>query len=168
LASVLFISVAAILFLFWLIYFAAKPEIIPEWTNALPWVNATFNSLSAICIVLGIMAIKQKQVEKHQKFMLTAFAFSTLFLISYITYHHLHGDSKFQGTGIIRPIYFFILISHILLSIPTLPLVLTTFTLAGLKKWEKHKKLARITAPLWLYVSVSGVLVVLFLKLINN
>jgi putative membrane protein len=114
------------------------------------------------------MAIKQKQVEKHQKFMLTAFAFSTLFLISYITYHHLHGDSKFQGTGIIRPIYFFILISHILLSIPTLPLVLTTFTLAGLKKWEKHKKLARITAPLWLYVSVSGVLVVLFLKLINN
>jgi putative membrane protein len=165
---VIAISIAAIVFLFWLIYFAPKPEVTPEWSKHLPWVNAVFNSLSACCIVMGLKSIKRRDIVKHQKYMLTAFVFSTLFLISYITYHQMHGDVKFMATGPIRYIYFFILISHILLSIPTLPLVLTTFTLAGIKRWEQHQKVAKITAPLWLYVSISGVLVVVILKFFNT
>jgi putative membrane protein len=111
LTLVIAISIAAIIFLFWLIYFAPKPEITPEWSKFLPWVNATLNSLSAGCILMGLKAIQRRELLKHQKFMLAAFVFSTLFLVSYIIYHQMHGDVKFMATGYIRYIYFFILIS---------------------------------------------------------
>jgi putative membrane protein len=116
---------------------------------------------------MGLIKIKQKKIECHKKNMLLAFAASTLFLICYIIYHTYHGDQKFMGVGFIRPIYFFILISHIGLSVITLPMVLLTFSMAYLKSWEKHSKLAKWTAPLWLYVSVTGVLIVIFLKTFN-
>ena len=162
---VIVVSFIAMAFLFWLIYFKPAAENIPQFVLYLPWINASLNSLSAFFLTRGFIQIKKQQIQAHQKSMIIAFLFSAGFLTSYIIYHHYHGDTRFLGTGWIRPVYFFILISHILLSVVTLPLVLWTFTLAGLKKWNTHKKVARWTFPLWLYVSVSGVLVVFILKL---
>lgn len=163
-STILAISCTALAYLVWLIYFQEKLTTQSPILNYLPYLNASLNLCAATCLTLGLFAIKNKKIEQHKIFMGIAFVFSTLFLISYIIYHHFHGDSKFMGTGIIRPIYFFILITHIVLSLPTLPMVLITFFHAYKKNWEKHKKLARLTFPLWLYVSASGVLVVVFLK----
>jgi len=99
------------------------------------------------------------------KLMLSAVGVAGVFLASYIVYHHFHGDTRFGGQGLIRPVYFFILITHITGSIVALPLVLTTLFFAGTKRFERHRKLARVTFPVWLYVSVTGVAVFFFLKL---
>ena len=96
--------------------------------------------------------------------MLSALTFSTAFLISYIIHHNVHGDTKFTGIGWIRPVYFATLISHILISVATLPMVLTTFFFALTKQFARHKRLARFTFPLWLYVSVTGVAIYFLLK----
>ena len=159
------ISAIAIIFLFWLIYFS-NPSSDPKmnFVGFLPYTNAFFNTCSALCIFFGVQAIKKGEREKHIKLMITSFIFSSIFLVSYILYHHFHGDTKFLATGPIRPIYFFILISHIILSIAALPMVLSTFYLAWKEKWPSHKKLAKLTYPIWLYVSVTGVLVVFILK----
>jgi putative membrane protein len=100
--------------------------------------------------------------------MLLATFTSALFLVSYIAYHHFHGDSKFLAQGWIRPVYFTILISHILLSVVQVPLILTTLYLAYSKNFVKHKKIAKITFPIWLYVSVTGVLIFIILKWFNE
>ncbi len=89
------------------------------------------------------------------------------FLVSYIVYHHFHGDTRFGGHGLVRPIYFFVLISHIVMSMVALPLVLTTLFFAATEQFERHKKLARYTFPVWLYVSVTGVAVYFFLKFLG-
>lgn len=160
------VSGAAITFLFWLIYFMNPVEVGPtNLVKNLPYLNAFLNSCSAICLFLGVRSIKNGDKEKHIKLMISSLIFSAVFLLSYITYHTLHGDTKFLATGAIRPIYFFILISHIVLSIGALPMVLGTFYLGWQKKWETHKKLAKWTYPIWLYVSVTGVLVVAILKI---
>lgn len=161
------LSLAAIVFLFWLIYFKSPidPNInYPTWINHLSTMNAFFNFCSATCLSFGYFHIKRKNIELHKKFMKMAFLFSSLFLVSYILYHNFHGDSKFQGVGLIRPIYFFILISHILLSIIALPMVLLTFYFALKNNFVAHRKIARFTFPIWLYVSVTGVLVYFLLK----
>ena len=100
---------------------------------------------------------------RHKKMMLSALFFSFLFLVSYLTYHAFHGDTLFQGEGWVRPLYFFILISHIILSVVVLPLVLTTVFFAATGNFTMHPKIARITLPLWMYISVTGVLVYLML-----
>jgi putative membrane protein len=160
------ISLVAIVFLLWLIYFA--PKLSSEdlhWVGNLPYLNALLNTCSAFFIYRGVRHIRKMQnKEKHIQYMMTAFAFSTLFLISYITYHLFHGDTKFLGQGLIRPIYFFILITHILCSIISLPLILATFYLGLTQKFQLHKRFAKVTYPLWLYVSITGVLVVGILK----
>jgi putative membrane protein len=97
--------------------------------------------------------------------MLSALGASTLFLISYITYHSLHGDTKFAGQGAIRPVYFFILITHIALSAMVLPLIFSSFFFSLSARYRLHKKVSRVTMPIWLYVSVTGVLVFALLKL---
>lgn len=158
------VSAVAIGFLFWLIYFREGHGDPGEAVNFLPYLNATFNGLSAVALVLGIRAIKQKQREVHQRFMTTALVFSALFLVSYVVYHSLHGDTPFPGQGPIRGVYFFVLISHIGLSIVALPLVLTTFYFAWTEQLARHRRLAKVTFPLWLYVSVTGVLIVALLK----
>ena len=159
------ISTVAITFLFWLIYFS-NPSTAPkmDFIGFLPYTNAFFNTCSAFCIFFGVRAIKRGERDNHIKLMIASFIFSSIFLVSYILYHHFHGDTQFLATGPIRPIYFFILISHIILSIAALPMVLGTFYLAWKEKWPSHKKLAKLTYPIWLYVSVTGVLVVLILK----
>ena len=155
-------------FLFWLLYFrpaAAPTQVVPPWTSSLPTLNACLNFTSAVLLTAGFVAIKNGHRERHKKFMLAAVLVAGTFLVSYIIYHHFHGDTRFGGEGLIRPIYFFVLISHIALSMVALPLVLTTLFFAGTEQFQRHQKLARFTFPIWLYVSVTGVAVYFFLKL---
>jgi putative membrane protein len=162
--SIVVLSSGISLFLFWLIYL--REPVLEESSldlSFLPAVNALLNSMSASCLILGYLAIRKGNRTRHIKMMLSALTFSFLFLISYLTYHTFHGDTSFQGEGWIRPLYFFILISHISLSVVVLPLVLTTVYYAATGNFNQHPKIARITLPLWLYVSVTGVLVYLML-----
>lgn len=158
-AIVALASFAIFAFLFWLIYFKDSAAETSDAVASLPTLNALFNSLSAVCLILGLRAIKTGRQLIHKRFMLSALTFSALFLISYIIYHNLHGDTPFTGTGLIRPVYFFILISHIVLSAVMLPMILTTVYFALTGNFSKHPKIARFTFPIWLYVSVTGVLI---------
>lgn len=160
---ILLLSVAIAASLVWLIYFKGRTAG-PEWIDNLPAANAVFNSLSATCLILGYREIRRRNRVVHMRYMLSATVFSTLFLISYITYHYFHGDTKFPGHGLIRPIYFFILITHITLSMVALPLILGTLWYALRTQFRFHRKVARWTFPIWLYVSVTGVLVFFILR----
>ncbi len=125
----------------------------------LPTLNAVLNSISAILIVTGYCLIRARRIEAHRRVMLAAFTTSTLFLISYLVYHAQVGSVHFQGTGPIRTVYFTILITHTILAAAVAPMVVVTL-FRGLKgRFEKHRRLARITLPVWLYVSVTGVVV---------
>ena len=125
--------------------------------------NALFNTSAFILMVLGYRAIKAKERERHKRFMLAAFAASCLFLTSYLTRVVLFGDTRFHGEGAMRIVYFAILISHVLLALATAPLVLVTL-FAGLRgNFERHRRIAKITFPIWAYVSVTGVVVYLML-----
>jgi putative membrane protein len=163
LPAIAVLSAGIATFLFWLIYFKGKIAA-PEWVGYLPSANAFFNSLSAICLVCGYINIRRKRRETHMRFMLSATVFSSLFLLSYITYHYFHGDTKFPGQGWIRPVYFFILITHISLSVVALPLILATLWYSLRAQFRFHKNVARWTFPIWLYVSVTGVIVYFVLK----
>lgn len=149
--------------LIWLIYFKGTTAG-PEWVSSLPALNAFFNSLSALCLVLGYLRIRRKEIGAHKAFMLSAAGFSALFLTSYVIYHYFHGDTRFPGQGWIRPVYFLVLISHIGLSIIALPLILTTLYLSLSGKFAIHRRVARWTLPIWLYVSVTGVIVFFVLR----
>jgi putative membrane protein len=157
------LSVAIAAFLIWLIYFKGRIAA-PEWVSILPSANAMFNSLSALCLIFGYINIRKGKRIVHMRFMLSATVFSALFLISYITYHYFHGDTKFPGQGWIRPVYFFILITHISLSLVALPLILATLWYSLRNQFRFHKKVARWTFPVWLYVSVTGVIVYFVLR----
>ena len=161
------VSAAALTFLVWLIYFRSAPGATGG-LEFLPAVNATLNALSAVCLGLGVAAIRGGDRVRHQRLMTAAFAFSTLFLVSYVVYHAYHGDTRFAGEGLIRPVYFFVLISHIVLSAVALPLVLTTFYLSWSEQFERHRRLARYTFPLWMYVSVTGVLIFILLNVFGR
>jgi len=160
---IIILSIAIASFLVWLIYFKGKVAA-PAWVLYLPAANACFNSLSAICLVFGYVNIRRGNRLTHMRFMISATVFSALFLVSYITYHYFHGDTKFPGQGAIRPIYFTVLISHIGLSVIALPLILGTLWYALRSQFRFHKAVARWTFPLWLYVSVTGVVVYFVLR----
>ena len=125
----------------------------------LPPIYATLNAFTAVLLILGFWAIKNKKIALHEKLMKTAIAFSVLFLVLYVAYHMTSDSTKFGGEGTIKTIYFIILISHILLSVLVIPFVLITYVRAITNQVELHKKIARFTFPLWLYVAVTGVLV---------
>ncbi len=129
----------------------------------LPPVYATINGLTAVLLIVAVWAIKNGRQRLHQKIMTGCIALSLLFLIMYVAYHMTSDSTAFGGEGAIRYLYYFILISHILLSIAIIPLVLLTYARAYLKQFERHKKLARITFPVWLYVAVTGVVVYLMI-----
>jgi putative membrane protein len=129
----------------------------------LPPIYATINGITAVVLVVGVLAIKNGKRQLHKQLMTTAIALSVAFLVMYVAYHMTSDSTKFGGEGIIRPIYFFILISHILLSIAVIPLVLITYVRALAEKFDKHKKIAKITFPIWLYVAVTGVVVYLMI-----
>ncbi len=131
--------------------------------TALPELNALLNSCSAVLLVLGYLFIRRRRVQAHKACMLGAFAVSTLFLISYLTYHFHAGSVPFTRAGWIRPLYFAILISHVILAAAILPLALVTLHRAWRERFEQHVRIARWTLPIWLYVSVTGVVVYLML-----
>lgn len=118
--------------------------------------NAVINSLVAVCLVAALLAVKSKKYVLHKNLMLTALLLSVLFLVSYIAHHLLAGDTKFGGEGFIRVVYFAILISHIFLASIILPFILFTSYRALIAEFDTHKKLARITYPIWLYVAITG------------
>lgn len=130
----------------------------------LPPIYATINGITAIVLIAGVLAIKNGKRKLHERFMTTAIALSVAFLVMYVAYHMTSDSTKFGGEGIIRPIYFFILITHIILSIAVIPLVLITYVRALANKFDKHKKIAKITFPIWLYVAVTGVVVYLMIS----
>lgn len=131
----------------------------------LPAINASLNFISTVFLASAWFFIRRGHWRRHMIFMIVALTSSTLFLISYLTYHYYTGErsTHFTAPGIVRPIYFTILISHILLAFVTLPLVIVTLIPVFCRRWDKHRRIARWTMPIWLYVSVTGVLVYLML-----
>jgi uncharacterized membrane protein YozB (DUF420 family) len=133
--------------------------------SVFPAINATLNGASAVLLLTGRRLIAQRKIQQHRAVMISAVITSSLFLVCYLTYHALlqiyaHGAiTRFQGTGLSRPIYFSILLSHTILAVVTVPLVLITLN-RGLKaRFDKHRAIARWTFPIWLYVSVTGVVI---------
>jgi putative membrane protein len=131
--------------------------------SVLPAVNATLNGTAAVLLTAGWLNIRRRNVAAHRACMLGAFGASTLFLVSYVVYHARAASVPFAGQGWIRPVYFFILITHIVLATVIVPLALTTIYRALRGELWRHKRIARVTLPIWLYVSVTGVLVYLML-----
>lgn len=127
--------------------------------SVLPTLNAILNATSGLLIVLGYRNIKRSNKEAHRRFMLSAIAVSAIFFVSYLFYHWNVGSVKFQGAGFIRYVYFTILITHTIMAVAIVPLVLRTVYLALKGNFPKHRKIARITFPSWVFVSVSGVVV---------
>lgn len=130
----------------------------------LPPIYAAINGATAILLVAAVVAIKNGKRKLHEKLTQTAIAFSVIFLVMYVVYHMTSDSTPFGGEGWIRPVYFFLLISHILLSIIIIPLVLYTYVRAISGNFDRHKKLAKITFPLWLYVAVTGVIIYLMIS----
>lgn len=130
----------------------------------MPAVNASLNATAATLLCLGFVAIRRKRPDLHRYLMTSAFAASALFLVGYIAYHYVHGDTKYPGTGTIRTVYLAILASHVLLSMAVVPLCLTTFYFAYKKAFQRHRRVARWTLPIWLYVSVTGVIIFWMLR----
>ena len=125
----------------------------------LPTVDAALNATSAVLLTLGFIFIRRGNVRAHKACMLSAVGTSTLFLACYLTYHYFHGTTRFLGQGLVRPLYFSILISHTVFAVVIVPLVLTTLYRALRGRFELHRRIARWTLPAWLYVSVTGVVV---------
>ncbi len=130
----------------------------------LPPIYASINGLTAVVLVVALIAIKKGKKELHRKLMMTCLILSASFLIMYVIYHITSESTPFGGQGAVRTIYFFVLITHIILSIAVIPLVLFTFVKALAERFDKHKKLARITFPIWLYVAITGVVVYLMIS----
>lgn len=130
----------------------------------LPGIYATTNGITAVVLVAGVLAIKNGKRQLHKQLMTTAIVLSLAFLVMYIAYHMTTDSTKFGGEGMIRNVYFIILITHIILSIAVIPLVMITYVRALAEKFDKHKKIAKITFPIWLYVAVTGVVVYLMIS----
>jgi len=158
------VSVVALSFLGWLLLVHRGAAGASTDLSFMPAINASFNALAGVLLVAGYVAIRSGRRALHQRLMVSAFAASGLFLVCYVGYHYLHGDTRFTGEGALRPIYFFILITHVVLSMGVLPMALTSFYLANKQRFAQHKKLNRVLLPIWLYVSVTGVAIFFLLR----
>lgn len=134
-----------------------------EWVTSLPAVNASLNATATVLLVSAFVAIRRGNRDLHRKLMLSACSVSVLFLVSYLVYHHNSGMTRFLGEGWSRTVYFFILFTHIPLAGIVVPLAAATLFFGLAERFERHRKIARWTFPIWLYVSVTGVLVYFFL-----
>ncbi len=152
------VSVAALSLLSWLLLFR-QGESGDLDLHFVPALNAGLNATAATLLLSGWIAIRKRNERLHKRLMVGAFAASALFLVGYLAYHYVHGDTRYQGEGPMRSVYFFVLISHVLLSIPVVPMALSAFYFAWKDRRAAHRKVTRILAPVWLYVSVTGVVV---------
>lgn len=135
-----------------------------SWTTYLPHINGVINSLTAILLLIGLYFIKQKNVQAHKRTMSTAFVLGSFFLVSYVLYHLTNESTSFGGEGWVRPVYFFLLVSHIVLSIVVVWFVLRAVYYALSGQISKHKQTVKYAFPIWLYVSITGVIVYLMIK----
>jgi putative membrane protein len=135
----------------------------PKYIPFLPHLNAVLNTTSALLLLAGFRFIRLGRIQAHRNCQLTAVSTSALFLISYLTYHYYHGATRFAGQGLVRPVYFAILITHTILAVVIVPLIIVTLYRAARGDFIRHRRIARWTLPLWLYVSVTGVIVYLML-----
>lgn len=163
-AAILAISAAATLFLFWLIYVHPASGSNSEMAF-LPPLNAILNGASAVSLLVGFTFIRARKIAAHRRAMKTAFVFSTLFLIGYIAHHALHGDIRYPLHAALRTPYLALLTSHIILATVALPMVLVTFFFSLTGRFPQHRKIARWTFPIWLYVSITGVVTYVWLRL---
>jgi putative membrane protein len=163
-AAILVISAAASLFLFWLIYVHPAAAASTQYAF-LPALNAVLNGLSATALLVGYTFIRARRIKAHRAAMMTAFGFSTLFLVSYIAHHALHGDVRYPAHAALRSVYLPLLASHIILAVIALPMVLVTFFFSLSGRIPQHRKIARWTFPVWLYVSLTGVVTYVMLRL---
>ena len=163
--ALLLVSALATAFLFWLIYIHPAADQASVRFAFLPALNAILNGLSAVALSCGYVFVRGGRIRAHRASMVTAFAFSTLFLVSYILHHALHGDVRYPVHADFRTLYLSLLASHILLAIVALPLILITFFFSLSGRIPQHRKIARWTFPLWLYVSVTGVITFVMLRL---
>ena len=154
--SVLIPVVVAILFT------VRLPNVAP--LDFLPPIYASINALTALILVIAYVAIRQKKIKLHEKLMKTAIALSMVFLVMYVAYHMTSDPTPFDGEGVVKYIYYFILISHIILSIGIIPMVLITYVRAISKRFVDHKKISIITFPIWLYIAITGVVVYLMIS----
>jgi putative membrane protein len=158
------VSAAALALLSWLLVFRHGVAGEAPSLRFLPPLNACLNATAAALLVAGRVAINRRRPDVHRYFMVGAFAASTLFLVGYLAYHATHGDTRFGGEGAVRTVYLVLLASHVLLSVPIVPMALAAFYFAWQKRFELHTRVTRILHPLWLYVSVTGVVVYLMLR----
>ncbi|HEY2773358.1 MAG TPA: DUF420 domain-containing protein [Candidatus Binatia bacterium] len=163
-AAVAVVSVTVLSFLVWLLYVHPAASDGAGARSPLPVLNATFNFLCAACLVAGYRAIRAGNRRRHLVFMLAAVTCSAMFLVGYIVHHYRAGDTPFPGQGPVRSLYFTILATHVLATTIALPMILFTLAHAAAGRFVQHKKIARRTLPLWMYVSVTGVLVFAFLR----
>ncbi|MGC9157385.1 MAG: DUF420 domain-containing protein [Terracidiphilus sp.] len=163
--AILVLSAVASLFLLWLIYLHPAADAGHARMSFLPALNAVLNGLSAIALLIGFTFIRARRIAAHRASMLAAFGCSVLFLASYMLHHYLHGDILYPRHAPLRMVYLPLLASHILLATAALPLVLITFIFSLTGRIPQHRRIARWTFPLWLYVSVTGVLVYVLLRL---
>jgi len=134
-----------------------------DYISYLPHLNAFLNGTSAVLLFSGYSFIRARNVIAHRTCQIAALIVSSLFLVSYLGYHYHHGSTRFLGTGFVRPLYFTILTSHTILAVVIVPLIFLTFYRAFRGDFARHRRIARVTLPLWLYVSVTGVIVYLML-----
>ena len=132
--------------------------------NFLPPIYAAINAITALVLLFAFFAVRNKNIILHERLMKSAIALSVVFLVMYVAYHMTSDPTPYGGSGILRPIYYFILISHILLSIGIIPLVLVTYVRAISKLFLDHKKIARYTFPIWIYIAVTGVIIYLMIS----
>jgi len=135
-----------------------------NWTTYLPHINGIINSITSVLLLMGFYFIKQKNIEAHKRTMLTAFVLGSLFLVSYVLYHLTNESTPYGGQGWIRPVYYFLLISHIVLSVVVVWFVLRAVYFAISGQILKHKQTVKYAFPIWLYVSITGVIVYLMIK----
>jgi len=157
------VSVSAVGFLAWLLLVREGGGVAAD-LGFMPGVNAALNATSATLLLFGLAAIRRGRRDVHKRLMVSASAASAVFLVGYVLYHYAHGDTPYEGQGALRVLYFAVLITHVVLSIAMLPMILTTFYLAARERFDAHKKLARWTLPIWLYVSVTGVVIYFMLR----
>ncbi|WP_224243092.1 DUF420 domain-containing protein [Hyalangium gracile] len=157
------VSAAALALLAWLLLIRRGGSVGVD-LRFMPAVNASLNALAASLLLAGWVAIKRGARRVHQYLMVSAFGASALFLVGYLAYHYVHGDTKYAGDGLGRTVYLAVLASHVVLSVPVLPMALVAFYFAWRKDFRRHRKVTRWLAPIWLYVSVTGVLVFFLLR----
>jgi putative membrane protein len=141
-----------------------RPDVPPDFVFNLPSLNAIINATCSVLLIASFMAIKKRNIALHKKLNLTTFALSAVFLVSYVLYHFFADETTYPAESPLRPVYLFILFSHIILAALVLPLVLMSFYHGLLMNVEKHRKLVRWTFPIWLYVTVTGVIVYLMIS----